>query len=155
MEQKENRFWKTKSLHEMTKAEWESLCDHCGICCLHSVQDGKTGKIKYLAVACRHLDPRTCRCAIYADRIRIESDCERLSPNNIRRIKRLPHTCAYRLLVEGRELAWWHPLVSGDPDTVHQAGISVQGKVVAGVRIDMDDLEYFDSDTEKNIINMK
>ncbi len=143
MEQKENQFWETKSLKEMTKAEWESLCDNCGLCCLHSVQDGKTGKNKLLAVACRYLDTSTCRCLAYKDRFKTDPDCERLSPDRIRRIKRLPYTCAYRSLVEGRELEWWHPLVSGDPNTVHEAGISVQGKVVTGVHVKPDDLEYF------------
>ncbi len=143
MEQKENQFWKTKSLKEMTKAEWESLCDHCAVCCLHSVQDGKTGKIKHLSVVCQYLDISTCRCLIYEDRVKIESDCERLSPDKIRRLKKLPHTCAYRSLVEGRALEWWHPLVSGDPNTVHKAGISVRGKVVTGVHVNFNDLEYF------------
>jgi uncharacterized cysteine cluster protein YcgN (CxxCxxCC family) len=143
MEQKENQFWKTKSLKELTKAEWESLCDHCGVCCLHAVQEGKTGKIKHLSVACQYLDLSTCRCLIYEDRFKIESDCERLSPDKIMRIKKLPHTCAYRSLVEDRELEWWHPLVSGDPNTVHKAGISVRGKVVTGLNVNLDDLEYF------------
>ena len=88
MEQKQDLFWKTKSLKEMTKAEWESLCDNCGRCCLHSVQDGKTGKIKLLAVACRHLDTFTCRCLVYKDRFKYEQDCEALSPDKIRRIKK-------------------------------------------------------------------
>ncbi|HKJ32887.1 MAG TPA: YcgN family cysteine cluster protein, partial [Balneolales bacterium] len=142
MEQKQDLFWKTKSLKEMTKAEWESLCDNCGRCCLHSVQDGKTGKIKLLSVACQYLDVSTCRCLIYEDRVKIESDCERLSPDKIRRIKKLPYTCAYRSLVEGRQLEWWHPLVSGDPNTVNAAGISVQGKVVTGENVNQDDLVY-------------
>jgi uncharacterized cysteine cluster protein YcgN (CxxCxxCC family) len=143
MDQKESQFWKTKSLNEMTETEWESLCDRCGICCLHSVQDGKTGKIKRLSAACRHLNLPTCRCSIYKDRINIEPDCERLSPDNFRRIKKLPHTCAYRSLVEGRDLQWWHPLVSGDPDTVHEAGISIRGKVVSGAHVNLNDLDYF------------
>lgn len=143
MEQKEKKFWKTKSLKEMTKAEWESLCDNCGLCCLHSVQDGKTGKIKLLAVACRHLDTSTCRCLVYQDRLKTQLDCTRLSPDKIKRIKKLPYTCAYRCLVESRALEWWHPLVSGDPNAVHEAGISVQGKVVSGAHVVPDDLEYF------------
>ena len=143
MGQIENQFWKTKSLKAMTKAEWESLCDHCGICCLHSVQDGKTGKIKFLSVACQFLDESTCRCMIYEDRLNVEADCERLSPDKIKRIKKLPKTCAYRCLVEGRELEWWHPLVSGDPNTVHEAGISVKEKVLSAKCIHPKDLEYY------------
>ncbi|CAB1080702.1 UPF0260 protein YcgN [Olavius algarvensis Delta 1 endosymbiont] len=143
MERKRGRFWQAKSLKEVTRAEWESLCDHCGRCCLHSVQDGKTGKIALLAVACRHLDTSTCRCRIYEERSKIEPDCRTLSPKTFRSIKKLPYTCAYRTLVEGRELAWWHPLVSGDLNSVHEAGISVQGKVATGEQIDLDQLEYF------------
>ena len=127
----------------MTRAEWEALCDHCGLCCLHSVQDGKTGKIKLLAVACRYLDTSTCRCRVYQNRSRIEPDCRNLSPRHLPRIKKLPHTCAYRLLLEGRKLAWWHPLVSGDPDTVHEAGHSVKDKVQTGEPVDLDALVYF------------
>jgi uncharacterized cysteine cluster protein YcgN (CxxCxxCC family) len=143
MEHKQNQFWKTKALKEFTKFEWESLCDKCGLCCLYSVQDGKTGKIKLLAIACRYLDLSTCRCLVYKDRFRNEPDCRILSPNEIRRIKKLPYTCAYRSLVEGRELEWWHPLVSGDPNTVNEAGISVQGKVVTAAHVHPEDLEYF------------
>jgi uncharacterized cysteine cluster protein YcgN (CxxCxxCC family) len=143
MEQKQNHFWETKTLNEMTRAEWESLCDHCGRCCLHSVQDGKTGKIKLLAVACQYLDTSTCRCSIYEDRFKFEPDCKKLSPKTFRRIIRLPNNCAYRCLVEGRNLEWWHPLVAGDPNTVHEAGISVQGKVVSGEHVNFDQLEYF------------
>jgi uncharacterized cysteine cluster protein YcgN (CxxCxxCC family) len=143
MEQKQDQFWKAKALKEMTRVEWESLCDHCGRCCLHSLQDGKTGKITLLAVACRYLDISTCCCFIYEDRFKIDSTCIKLTPDKIRRIKKLPYTCAYRTLVEGRELEWWHPLVSGDPNTVHKAGVSVQGKVVTGAHVHPDDLKYF------------
>ena len=143
VEQKENKFWETKKLKEMSKAEWESLCDSCGLCCLYSVQDGKTGNIKMLAVACRYLDISTCRCVIYKDRLDTVADCKMLSPDKIRRIIRLPYTCAYRTLFQGRELDWWHPLLSGDPNTVHEAGISVQGKVVTGEHVNLDQLGYF------------
>ena len=143
MEQRDDKFWETKSLKEMTKSEWESLCDHCGLCCLHRVKDGKTGKMKLLAVACQHLDTSFCRCSIYEERFKIEPTCLELSPDKKRRLKKLPYTCAYRCLVEGRNLEWWHPLVSGDPDTVHEAGISVQGKVVTNEHIDIDQLRYF------------
>jgi len=138
MEQKENKFWETKSLKEMTKSEWESLCDFCGLCCLYSVQDDKTEKIELLAVACQYLDISTCHCLIYKDRFRTVSDCMRLSPDKIKQLKRLPYTCAYRSLVEGRNLEWWHPLVSGDPNTVHKAGISMKGKIVTGGKVDLD-----------------
>ena len=119
MEHKDDKFWETKQLKEMTKAEWESLCDYCGRCCLLCVRDRKTGKMNLLAVACQHLDTISCRCSIYEKRFKIEPTCLELSPDKIKRLKRLPYTCAYRCIVEGRKLEWWHPLVSGDPNTVH------------------------------------
>jgi uncharacterized protein len=140
MKQRENQFWVTKSLKELTAVEWESLCDKCGRCCLHSVRNGKTGKIQFIAVSCRLLDIHTCRCTVYADRNQKDPNCIKLSPANIAQIKRLPYTCAYRTLAEGRQLEWWHPLVSGDPNTVHEAEISVQDKVVSGLHVHPDDL---------------
>jgi uncharacterized protein len=123
-------FWTTKRLDEMTHAEWESLCDRCGRCCLKKVQDGDAGRVAYTDVACRLLDRERCRCKRYADRQALVADCVTLSPANLRAIPWLPVTCAYRRLAEGRPLAWWHPLVSGDPDSVHRAGISVRGRTL-------------------------
>ena len=143
LRQIQNKFWKTKTLREMTSAEWESLCDKCGRCCLHNFKDGKTGKIKFIAVSCQFLDTTTCRCLVYEARKQMAPDCIKLSPDKIGEIQRLPYTCAYRSLAEGRELEWWHPLVSGDPDTVNKAGISVQDKVVSGTHIHPKDLEYY------------
>ena len=143
MKQSNKQFWLTKAFKELTSAEWESLCDNCGRCCLHSVRDGKTGKIQFIAVSCRFLNISTCRCMVYADRKQMDPDCIILSPDRVREIKNLPHTCAYRSLAEGRQLEWWHPLISGDPNTVHDAGISVQDKVVSGRHVHPDDLEYF------------
>jgi hypothetical protein len=131
MKQRQHKFWKTKTLKEMTSTEWESLCDKCGRCCLHNFKDGKTGKFKFIAVSCQFLDTSTCRCLVYEARKQIAPDCIELCPDKIRQLKRLPYTCAYRSLAEGRELEWWHPLVSGDPDTVNKAGISVQDIIQA------------------------
>ena len=144
MKQTEEPFWVTKSLKEFTLSEWESLCDHCGRCCLHSVRNGKTGKIQFIAVACRFLDISTCGCSVYPHREQRDPDCIILTPDKIRTIKKLPYTCAYRTLAEGRQLDWWHPLVSGNPNTVHKAGISVQDKVVSGLHIHPDDLAYLE-----------
>ena len=130
----------------MTAAEWESLCDKCGRCCLHSVRDGNTGKIQFIAVSCRFLNISTCRCMVYENRKQMDPNCIILSPNNLKQIKRLPYTCAYRNLVDGRQLEWWHPLVSGDPNTVHEAGISVQDKAVSGRYVHPDDLNSFPVD---------
>jgi uncharacterized protein len=124
-------FWKTKGLDEMTPAEWESLCDGCGKCCLMKLEYEDTGEIDWTNVACHQLDHKTCRCKAYALRRVLVEDCVSLTPDNIDQITWLPATCGYRLVNEGRDLYWWHPLVSGDPDTVHEAGISVRGRIIA------------------------
>ena len=123
-------YWRTKTLEEMTRAEWEALCDGCARCCLIKLEDDDTGEIAYTDIACRLLDIGTCRCTRYRKRLRLVPQCVELTPAEVRKLDWLPSTCAYRLVAEGRDLAWWHPLVSGDPETVHKAGISVRGRVV-------------------------
>jgi uncharacterized cysteine cluster protein YcgN (CxxCxxCC family) len=127
----ERPFWQRKSLAEMTRGEWESLCDGCGRCCLNKLEDEDSGRIYFTDVACRLFDEQACRCRDYKNRTASVPDCVKLTPYNVGRIAWLPPTCAYRLLAEGRELYWWHPLVSGDPDSVHAAGVSVRGRVSA------------------------
>jgi uncharacterized cysteine cluster protein YcgN (CxxCxxCC family) len=124
-------FWKTKTLAEMTPQEWESLCDGCGRCCLVKLEDEDTGKIHFTDVACKLFDSRTCRCKDYANRTKRVHDCVALTPANIGELNWLPLTCAYRLLDEGKPLPWWHPLVSGTPRTVVDAGISVRGELLS------------------------
>ena len=124
-------FWRSKRMSEMTKAEWESLCDGCGRCCLNKLTDEETNQTVYTDVGCRLLDDRTCRCKDYPRRKSRVKDCIQLTPRNVARLHWLPPTCGYRLVAAGRDLAWWHPLVSGDPETVHSAGISVRGRVTA------------------------
>ena len=126
----EDPFWRRKTLAEMTRGEWESLCDGCAKCCLDKLQDDDTGEIHYTNVACRLLDLGTCRCTDYANRKRFVPDCVILTPRTVARLPWLPSSCAYRLISEGRDLEWWHPLVSGDPETVHRAGVSVRGRAV-------------------------
>jgi uncharacterized cysteine cluster protein YcgN (CxxCxxCC family) len=123
-------FWKTKRLHEMTREEWESLCDGCGRCCLHKLRDEDTNALSFTNVACRLLDLDSCRCSDYARRQRRVPDCVGLTPEALQEIDWLPPTCAYRRLRDGLDLAWWHPLVSGDPNTVHEAGVSVRGRAI-------------------------
>ena len=116
----------------MTKPEWESLCDGCGRCCLNKLEDEETGSASiFTDVACKLLDHDTCRCKDYKNRLKKVPDCVLLTPEEVRELDWLPPTCAYDLLAKGKDLYWWHPLVSGDPETVHSAGISVRGRVGA------------------------
>ena len=124
------RFWE-KPLAELSRAEWEALCDGCGKCCLHKVEDEDTGQIHPTNIACKLLDRATCRCSHYKGRKALVPDCVRLTPEKVGSLSWLPSTCAYRLLAEGRDLFDWHPLVSGDPASVHRAGVSVRGRVTA------------------------
>lgn len=125
------QFWRTKRLGEMTQPEWESLCDGCGRCCLNKLIDEDTSRTVFTDVGCKLLDGETCRCTDYAHRQAKVKDCVRLTPRNVRRLTWLPPTCGYRLVAEGRDLYWWHPLKSGSAETVHQAGVSVRGRVTA------------------------
>jgi uncharacterized protein len=124
-------FWRRKTLAQMTRAEWESLCDGCGRCCLNKLEDEDTGRIHFTDVGCRLLNGETCRCRDYEHRLDEVSDCLQLTPENVAGLTWLPPTCGYRLIAQGRDLYWWHPLVSGDPETVHIAGVSVRGRVSA------------------------
>jgi uncharacterized cysteine cluster protein YcgN (CxxCxxCC family) len=125
------RFWEDKPLAELDPAEWEALCDGCGKCCLHKLEDADTLELHFTNVACRLLDRDACRCSDYPSRTNHVPDCMVLSASELDRIDWLPATCAYRLRADGRPLPEWHPLVSGDPDSVHRAGQSVRGWCVS------------------------
>ena len=124
-------FWVAKSLEAMTEPEWESLCDGCGRCCLVKLEEEGTGETHFTDVACHMLDCGSGQCSNYRHRRLSVPDCVSLTPALVRTIDWLPPSCAYRLVAEGRDLYWWHHLVSGDPDLVHAVGVSVRGKVTA------------------------
>ncbi len=138
---KNAQFWQTKSLAQMTAQEWESLCDGCGRCCLAKLEDEDSGELFFTRVACRLLDRQTCRCRNYGRRTQLVADCVTLTADNISEINWLPGTCAYRLLAEGKPLFDWHPLLSGNPRSVHDAGISVQGRVLSEQNVHPDALD--------------
>ncbi|WP_298284870.1 YcgN family cysteine cluster protein [Acidocella sp.] len=123
-------FWHEKTLEQMTKAEWESLCDGCGRCCLHKLRDEESGALDFTNVACRLLDPQTAQCRNYQARRKFVPDCVQLTPAKLRQIDWLPPSCAYRLLAEGKDLPPWHPLRSGTTESVITAGASVAGRCI-------------------------
>ncbi len=126
-----DQYWKRKSLAEMNSREWEGLCDGCALCCMHKLEDEDTGEIFYTDVACKLLDVNTCRCSDYANRAKKVADCLILSVDEPQTFEWLPDSCAYRRLAKGQELPEWHPLLTGDPNSVHEAGVSVRDSAVS------------------------
>jgi uncharacterized cysteine cluster protein YcgN (CxxCxxCC family) len=133
----EDGFWRRKSLAEMSEREWESLCDNCGKCCIISIEDIDTGELHRTDVSCKLFDTNACQCGDYANRKQRVPDCVKLTPKNVAKLDWLPQTCGYRLVSEGKDLHWWHPLVSGNPETVHSSGASVRGKTRPEGRLKM------------------
>lgn len=132
-------FWKRKRLEQMTRDEWESLCDGCGKCCLHKLEDEDTGEIAMTDVSCRYLDLHSCRCSDYASRQANVPDCVKLTARNLPKLRWLPDTCAYRLVYHGNDLPEWHHLITGDRDSIHRAGQSVRGQGIS--EDEVEDLE--------------
>lgn len=124
-------WWNSKALDELTGQEWESLCDGCAKCCLHKLEDADTGEVFYTKVRCRYLDEDNCRCTDYANRSVLVPNCIQLSADNLDELGWLPSTCAYRLRFENKPLPDWHPLVAGDSEALHKAGISIRGRSIS------------------------
>ena len=140
-DQESENFWECKDLDEMSPAEWESLCDGCARCCMVKLEDEETDNVDYTAVVCHLLDDHSCRCTRYLERHALVPDCVQLTPDNVLDFKWLPVSCAYRRIAEGRPLEPWHPLISKKPDSVHEAQISVQDKVVSELSVHENQLE--------------
>lgn len=134
-----SRFWEDTPLEALDRAQWEALCDGCGKCCVHKLEDDVTGELFPTNVACKLLDRHSGQCSDYRHRRAYVPECVRLTPKLAATLEWLPDTCAYRLRAEGKPLADWHPLNSGDPESVHRAGISVRGWTVS--EIDVVELE--------------
>jgi len=135
-----DRFWEHKTLDELDGEEWEALCDGCGRCCLLKIEDEDSGQLFYTNVVCEHYDNDHSRCRHYRDRSLLVPDCIKVTPEVARTQNWLPDTCAYRLLAEGKALYDWHPLISGNPDSVRAAGISVRDKVISERYVHPDEL---------------
>ena len=132
-------FWETIPLERMNREQWESLCDGCGLCCLIRFEDVDSGEVIPTRVHCRLLDAATCSCSNYPGRKREVPDCISLTPALIPKLGWMPKSCAYRRLHEGRGLADWHPLISGDPESVHRAGVSVRGQTISESELEHED----------------
>ncbi len=128
---KKKPFWETKTLSEMSRAEWESLCDGCAKCCLHKLEDEDTGMIHFTRVVCRYLDQKKCRCTVYEKRRKLVPTCLQLEPGELDGLHWMPSTCAYKLLNEGKSLPIWHPLIAGDRKAIIASSNTVTGKVIS------------------------
>ncbi|WP_300036442.1 YcgN family cysteine cluster protein [uncultured Roseobacter sp.] len=138
------RFWERKPLAKMNQQEWEALCDGCGKCCLNKLEDEDSGDVALTRIACRLLDDDSCRCAQYDVRHQFVPDCIVLKPDNLdSHAYWMPETCAYRLLWQGKPLYDWHPLISGTPGSVHDAGVSVRGITLSEFDIPEDEWEEY------------
>lgn len=140
----ERPFWERKPLAEMNRGEWESLCDGCGKCCLHKLEDADTGEIAYTRVACKLLDARSCQCRHYATRHDYVPECIVLTAETLEQhLYWLPRSCAYKRLHQGQPLPDWHPLLTGGPETMHRKGASMQGRTLSESHISEDDWENY------------
>lgn len=143
-------FWKAKTLDQMTRKEWESLCDGCAKCCVIKFEDEESGALAYTSLHCRLLDGKTCQCSDYRNRKKYVPDCVQLTPETVARVDWLPDTCAYRLVQQGKELPDWHHLVCGDRERIHTEGHSIRGRTRSEAGIAEEDQEDYVIDWEGN-----
>jgi hypothetical protein len=153
-------FWERKTLAEMTRDEWESLCDGCAKCCLNKfIDDENTDdstelqptdhiaaheQLVYSNIACHLLNDKTCQCSQYQRRTQLVPDCVQLTQENLDDVFFMPPSCSYRRLQEGRGLPSWHPLLhKGKKSAMHKAGMSVRGKIVKDNEVDLADFEDY------------
>lgn len=139
-------FWKTKTFEEMSTEEWESLCDRCGLCCLHKVQYEDSDTVHFTCVSCKLLNTHSATCSDYENRFKLVDDCMEVTPEIARTCTWLPTSCAYRLLAEGRELPFWHHLKTGSYESVHEEDISVRGYAICETAVDPEDLDDYMAD---------
>lgn len=142
MSELEPRFWEGRTLESLNPQEWEALCDGCGRCCLHKVIDDDD-QLYLTRVACHLLDVEACRCKRYDERLTIVPECLDLTPRLVHSLPWLPSTCAYKRVALGQPLPWWHPLLTGASEQMHEAGASVKDQAVSEDEIDPDDLEFY------------
>jgi len=140
----EKPFWQVKELSQLSPQEWESLCDGCGKCCLHKLQDEETDELVFTSISCQYLDTDNCHCRVYPKRKEYVPDCLNLNASSLAEMHTwLPNTCAYRLLYEGKSLPSWHPLVCGDTQIIHLQHISVRDKAISELLVGKDDWEDY------------
>ena len=142
-EQLRPQFWKKYPLAELNPAEWEALCDGCGLCCLIKLEDEELQEVAYTKVACKLLDCKTARCSNYAQRLDFVPDCIQLTPEKLASIHWLPASCAYRRLKEQKKLPSWHYLNTGTRSSVIQARKSAAGRCISEVEVDEDEIEDY------------
>jgi len=138
-----DKFWETKTLSQMSKNEWESLCDGCGKCCLNKIIDDETEELHFTNVACHLLHTKTCQCKKYEKRLKIVPDCVKISLDDVEQFHWLPASCAYKLLIEEKPLPVWHPLITGSQSAMHKGGHSIRGKIISETQVDPDNLEDY------------
>lgn len=146
-----NRFWEEKPFDQLSREEWESLCDGCARCCLIKLEDEEDGTLYTTSLVCRYLDLESCSCSRYAERTVLVSECLQVTPQNADKLAWMPQSCAYRLLAEGKSLPEWHPLISGSKESVHEAGISVRNFAISEAEVPDEELwqEYIIDHTEQ------